>query len=127
MAATTVEEELLYHTAKAGDIVRQLGLALLAAVWLFNGGTDQAPVIPSSLKCAVILAILSMGLDALQYIVGSIIWGVKTMCGKAGKEAAKQKLTVGLLLAIVVVKIAAMLVAYCYLLVALAVKVKWSA
>ena len=36
MAPTTVEDEVVYHTGKAGDIVRQLGLAGLAVVWLFH-------------------------------------------------------------------------------------------
>lgn len=126
MPASTVEDELLYHSAKAGDVVRQLGFAALAAVWLFHDGTTSAPWLPGRFQCTVVLVIASLGLDAVQYIVGSLVWGVKTVRHQGALEAAKQKGAVGTLLAIVFVKVALMLAAYVDLLRALAASVGWT-
>jgi hypothetical protein len=126
MSATRVEDELLYYTAKNGDIVRQLGFSLLAAVWLFQAGPIGNPTIPISLKCPVVLAVLSMAVDAGQYLVGSALWGGLVWKGKGGDSAAEKKTQVAILLGIIAAKVSLMLLAYILLLCALAKSVKWS-
>jgi len=125
MPATKVEEELLYYTGRAGDIVRQLGFAALAAVWLFHSAASSPTTLPVSFKCAVILVVASLTVDAVQYVVGSLLWGAKILKDKGEEAAAKQRGTVRTLLAIVTAKVVLMLVAYLFLLRALASQVRW--
>jgi len=73
----------------------------------------------------VILVVASLTVDAVQYVVGSLLWGAKILKNKGEEAAAKQKGTVRTLLAIVTVKVVLMLVAYLFLLRALASQVRW--
>jgi hypothetical protein len=66
---STVEEEMYYHTGKAGDVVRQLGFAALAAVWIFHSSNASRTLIPGSFKWAIVLVVVSMAID-----VFSISW-----------------------------------------------------
>ncbi len=124
--ATKVEEELLYHTTKAGEIVRQLGLAALATVWLFRSSSSVAHGIPKDFRLAAILVIVALGIDAVHYAVGSGFWGWKTYRSEGKDEAASKKRTLLLMFIFVLMKIAFMVVAYAFLLRALASNVTWT-
>src|SRR4051812_49109015 len=63
-------------SAKASDLVRQLGFAALGVVWIFKTDTAGRPAIPRELMVVAALAILALTLDFLQYVTGSLIWGL---------------------------------------------------
>ncbi len=81
MAKETSEDEFKYYTQKAGDIARQLSLAGVAIIWLFHttvpGASNEINIgIPIQFRLPVLLFVVSLGLDAVQYLVGSFLWGL---------------------------------------------------
>jgi len=74
MPQSTVQDEFAYNTLRAGEITRQLGLAGLAAVWLFHVAGVAPHVaqvaIPESFRCAVVLIVPALAIDGVQYLVG---------------------------------------------------------
>jgi len=68
-------ESYYYNSAKASDISRNLGLAGLALIWAFRVTGDAKPTIPGDLRWAAVLLVVGLGLDFLQYILGTIVWG----------------------------------------------------
>lgn len=72
-----VWEQRDVFSGKASEIVRQLGFAGIALVWLFRvegqGGFD---VLPPRLRFPATLVVLALALDLLQYVWGSAAWGI---------------------------------------------------
>jgi hypothetical protein len=64
-------------TGKVSDIVRQLGLAGIAIIWIFRSGTDTGGIPYShTLKVPLGLFVVSLVFDLLQYAYKSLIWGI---------------------------------------------------
>ncbi len=64
-------------TSRASELSRQLSFAALAIVWIFK--TDQpggSIGVPHALLWPSALAVFSLGFDILQYIYGSVAWGI---------------------------------------------------
>ena len=59
----------------ASSTSRQLALAGIAIVWVFNSHGQTGYKLPNELLFPSICLILSLGSDLLQYVTGSIIWG----------------------------------------------------
>jgi hypothetical protein len=70
------ERSTIALSGKASDIVRQLGFAGIALVWIFK--TDQAGrfLVPSDLFLPATLIVVGLSLDLLQYILGTAAWGI---------------------------------------------------
>jgi hypothetical protein len=65
-----------FYSGKTSDIIRQLALAGIALIWLYKvdqGGQEKIPV---ELHDPVILIVLTLTLDLLQYAIATAIWGV---------------------------------------------------
>ena len=124
----TVEDAVSYYTKQAGDISRQLGLAGIGVIWVFRVTSGQPPLpgeigaIPHIFRCPLLLIVISLGLDALQYIIGSIVWAIPYFGWKGGAASdviTNRKGRDGTLLVIVVVKLVIMGIAYIFLICAL--------
>lgn len=68
-------EDLKAVTTQISNLVRTVGLAIIAFVWLLVVGGKDAPVLPNPLDrngliLAGLLALLAMGADYLQYLAG---------------------------------------------------------
>ena len=65
------------NTGKVSDNVRTLSIAAIGIIWIFKiqnvGGGYQ---IPEALYYPVLLVFVAMALDFIQYIYGSIAWGI---------------------------------------------------
>ena len=66
--------EYYYFTGKVSDIVRQLGLAGVAIIWVFKTESAGRQTIPEGLVPAGVLILLGLATDLLQYAAGTIIW-----------------------------------------------------
>jgi len=119
---TTIEEELKYYTAKAGDVARQLAFVGIAIVWLFRYQDQGITVIPKDLQKPLSRLVLVLAIDGVQYLVGSILWGVGFL-QRATDEAVKQKKTIITLLIFVLVKLLVLGWAYATLLCPVWVKI----
>jgi hypothetical protein len=69
-----VREIFYFNTGKVSDIVRQIGLAGLAVIWVFRTQANGAQVIPRQLFLAGTLILLSLSADLLQYASATLIW-----------------------------------------------------
>ena len=75
MKLNDVREIFYSNTGKVSDIVRQIGLAGLAVIWVFRTQVQGGgQVIPRQLFLAGTLILLSLSVDLLQYASASIIW-----------------------------------------------------
>ena len=83
MKLAYLRERYSYYSGKASDIVRQLAFAGIALVWLFKTEVDKQWKIPVELLPAASLVVLTLLLDFLQYVVGSLVW--------AGYNASKER------------------------------------
>lgn len=75
MKLKDARENYYFHTGKTSELVRQLGLAGIAVIWLFKKDVAGVPKIPEELFLPLVLIVLGLALDLLQYVSGSIIWG----------------------------------------------------
>jgi hypothetical protein len=60
---------------KASDIVRQLGFAGIALIWLFKTDVDGRWTVPVGLLPAVVCIVTGLAFDLLHYVVAAVIWG----------------------------------------------------
>ena len=58
----------------ASSIVRQLSLAGIGLIWLFNIGTGAKPALPHPLLQGALFIFLALFFDLLQYLVGTFTW-----------------------------------------------------
>lgn len=75
MKLENVREYYEYFSGKISDIVRQLGLAGIALIWVFKTEVAGKQVIPADLMTSAKLIVMALGLDLLHYITGTIVWG----------------------------------------------------
>ncbi|WP_398494358.1 hypothetical protein [Variovorax sp.] len=76
MKLKDARDNYYYHSGKTSDLTRQLGLAGVAVVWLFKVDVKGVPTIPSELLLPLVLVVLCLALDLLQYACATAIWGV---------------------------------------------------
>lgn len=69
-----------YYSGKTSDLIRQLGLAGIAVVWLFRQVENGIPRIPAELSMPLVLIIVGLACDLLHYAVASSIWGIYHRC-----------------------------------------------
>ncbi|HEX2050087.1 MAG TPA: hypothetical protein VHJ34_05550 [Actinomycetota bacterium] len=66
-----------YFSTTASTIVRQLGFAGIALVWLFRRETEGGVgVLPPDLRFPSLLVVLALTFDLLHYVWGSAAWGL---------------------------------------------------
>jgi len=65
-----------FYSGKTSDLVRQLGLAGIAVVWIFKFEVKGTPKIPESLFIPLGLIVFGLALDFLQYAIATGIWGI---------------------------------------------------
>jgi hypothetical protein len=58
----------------ASQIIRQLSLAGIGLIWLFNVGTGARPALPHALLQGALFIFLALFFDLLQYLVGTFTW-----------------------------------------------------
>jgi hypothetical protein len=61
-------------SGKLSDITRQLSFAGIAVIWLFKKDVSGVPTPPKDLVLPLILLVLTLSADYLQYLLGSLIW-----------------------------------------------------
>lgn len=76
MKLKDARELYYFYSGKTSDLVRQLGLAGIAVIWLFKSDVQGTPKIPEALALPLILIILGLILDFLQYAIATSIWGI---------------------------------------------------
>jgi hypothetical protein len=66
-----------YEASKqTSDLVRQLGFAAIAIIWLFRSVSGDKQSIPQELLVPTALVVSALALDLLQYTVKTISWGI---------------------------------------------------
>jgi hypothetical protein len=63
------------YSGKTSDILRYIGYAGLAIVWVFRTTTENRTTIPHDLVWGGIFILCGLVFDILQYLIASVIWG----------------------------------------------------
>lgn len=63
------------NSRQASTLARQLCFAGIAVVWIFNKDINAPASLPTQLVLPLICFVFALGLDLLQYLVGSALWG----------------------------------------------------
>ena len=65
-----------FYSGKTSDIVRQLGFAGIAIIWVFKSENQGKLVVPPELIYPGILIVVGLALDLLHYDVATALWGI---------------------------------------------------
>jgi len=68
-------EAYYYNTGKTSDILRYIGYAGLAIVWVFRTTKEGQTIIPHDLLWCGIFLLCGLIFDIFQYLIASVIWG----------------------------------------------------
>lgn len=63
-------------SGKASDISRHLAFAGIAVIWIFRLNQKGELTIPNELLLPLILMVVTLGFDILQYISATTVWGI---------------------------------------------------
>lgn len=62
-------------SGKTSDIVRQLGFAGIAIIWVFkNEATSESGLLPREFLWPGVFVVAALGFDLMQYVSGSLMW-----------------------------------------------------
>lgn len=64
------------YSRKASEVVRHLGFAGLALIWIFKDDLPGQIIVPIDLIWGGALIFISLGLDLLHCIIPTAIWGI---------------------------------------------------
>ena len=76
MKLEEVRQTYYEYSGKTSEILRQLGFAGIALVWIFKTGVEANPTIPNNLVIPAFLIVVGLTLDLSQYVTASAIWGI---------------------------------------------------
>lgn len=64
------------YTGTASSVSRQAAFAGIALIWVFNNKTGSNISLPIELLWPTLFLVIGLGLDLLQYLISSAIWGL---------------------------------------------------
>jgi hypothetical protein len=64
------------HTGSASTVARQAAFAGVALIWVFNNKSGSNISLPLDLLWPALFLVIGLGLDLMQYIAASAIWGL---------------------------------------------------
>jgi hypothetical protein len=75
MKIKEVRKHVDAFSSKASELSRQLAFAGIAVVWIFKNSGQNA-IIPNDFLLPLLLLVLTLVFDFLQYVLGSIEWTI---------------------------------------------------
>jgi hypothetical protein len=75
MSVADARKHYEYNSARVSELVRQLGFAGIALVWVFRETGSNGPVLPRGLLGPGVLIVAALGFDFLQYVTAAGFWG----------------------------------------------------
>jgi hypothetical protein len=93
MKLSSYREAYYTHSGNASSVSRQAAFAGIALIWIFNNRTGNEIVLPAELLWPALFLLIGLGLDLLQYIAASAIWGIFTRI-KEKQHGAKRDIKV---------------------------------
>jgi hypothetical protein len=76
MKVKDYKKEYQEFSGKLSDNTRKLAFAGIAVVWIFKQGKNGTFILPDLLKLAMLMFVITLSFDLLQYIYQTIIWGI---------------------------------------------------
>jgi len=74
MKLSGYREAAEFYSAKASDIIRHLSFAGIGVVWIFSSTNTAGIALPIFLLCPLLIFVLSLIADLLQYVIGYTTW-----------------------------------------------------
>lgn len=65
-----------FYSGKTSDLVRQVGLAGIAVIWLFKVDVGGVPKVPAELLLPLGLILAGLTFDFAQYAIATAVWGI---------------------------------------------------
>jgi len=75
MKLNDARENYYFFSGKTSELIRQLGLAGIAIIWIFKRDVAGLPKVPPELIRPLWLIALGLAFDMLQYATSTLIWG----------------------------------------------------
>ena len=75
MKVIDYKKEYQWFSEKLSDNTRKLAFAGIAIVWIFKQGENGTFNLPSLLKKAMLMFVITLSFDLLQYIYQASLWG----------------------------------------------------
>jgi len=75
MKLKDARERYEFSSGKVSEIIRQLGLAGIALIWVFKTEVAGKQIIPPDLSFSAKLIVIALGLDLLHYLAATTVWG----------------------------------------------------
>ncbi|MHA1975098.1 MAG: hypothetical protein ACTSW1_19085 [Candidatus Hodarchaeales archaeon] len=63
-------------SGKLSDNARKLAFAGIAIIWIFKQEKEGDLVLPDLLKLAMLMFVITLSFDLLQYIYQTLVWGI---------------------------------------------------
>jgi hypothetical protein len=76
MKLKDARENYYEFSRKTSEIVRQLGFAGIALIWIFRAEGGGQQIIPGELVPAAALIVTGLAFDLLHAVVGTLAWGI---------------------------------------------------
>ncbi len=76
MKLKDARENYYDFSKKTSEIVRQLGFAGIALIWIFRAESNGKQIIPGNLIPAATLIVTGLAFDLLHAVVGTMVWGI---------------------------------------------------
>ena len=76
MKLQDAREHYYFFSGKTSEIIRQLGFAGIAVIWIFKHEVQGTPKIPEALLLPLGLIIFGLACDLLHYAIATSIWGI---------------------------------------------------
>ena len=76
MKLADIRENYEYFSQKTSEVIRQLGFAGIAVIWVFKVTAGGRETIPSPLIPASLFLVLGLSLDLLHCVVATAVWAV---------------------------------------------------
>lgn len=77
-------------SGKLSDIIRYLGFAGIALIWMFKADVAGNKVLPDDLRWPTILIVIGLTLDMIQYLYHAIAYRLYFLVKEKSKDITKQ-------------------------------------
>jgi hypothetical protein len=91
MKLADLREAYQFFSEKTSELVRNLGFAGIALIWIFKVTVGNRDVVPSELVPAGTLIVIGLALDLLHAIVGTATWGIYNRIKEKELDARAEK------------------------------------
>lgn len=85
MTIKEIREDYVRYSSNVSNLCRNLSLAGIGVIWIFKH--EKSPLIPESLYLPLLLFIIALVVDLMQYVIQTLIWYCYYLIHKPNKNS----------------------------------------